>query len=145
MYKIKIGDDGRAISERHYTSAPNPKYHSNPHDHVIDWHTPREGIPNFGPPINYWDGDAPEFKLYSSCNWSTSMKSIIYDTSTSEDMRFKLSVILRPASYAAAKLCSVGMPSVMVYLGAAHSIALLYLAVKKKDGAIPLTKCCTIR
>ena len=89
MYKTKIGDDGRAVLERHYTSAPNPKYHSDPHDHVIDWHTPREGIPNFGPPINYWDRDAPEFKSYSSYCWSGSMKSIIYDTSTSEDMRFE--------------------------------------------------------
>ncbi len=89
MYKTKIGADGRAVLERHYTSAPNPKYHSNPHDHMIDWYTPREGIPNFGPPINYWDGEAPEFKSYSSYNRSNSMKSIIYDTSTPEDMRFK--------------------------------------------------------
>lgn len=86
MYKTKIGDDGRAILERHYTSAPNPKYHSNPHDHMIDWHTPREGIPNLGSPINYWDGETPEFKSYS---WSNAMRSFIYDTNTPEDIRFK--------------------------------------------------------
>lgn len=86
MYKTKIGDDGRAILERHYTSSPNPKYHSNPHDHIIGWHTPKEGVPNFGSSINYWDGDEPEFKSYS---WRASMKSIIFDTSASEDIRFK--------------------------------------------------------
>lgn len=61
--ETKIGADGRAVSERHHTSAPNAKYHSNPHDHKIDWTTPRYGIPNFGKPINYW-GDVPEFKSY---------------------------------------------------------------------------------
>lgn len=84
--ETKIGDDGRAVLERHYTSSPNPKYHSNPHDHIIDWHTPKEGIPNFGPSINYWDGNVPEFKSYS---WRVSMKSVVFDTSASEDISFK--------------------------------------------------------
>lgn len=33
----KIGADGRAIRKRHYTDKPNSKYHTNPHDHTIDW------------------------------------------------------------------------------------------------------------
>ena len=61
--ETKIGADGRATAERHHTSAPNAKYHSNPHDHKINWTTPRYGIPNFGKPINYW-GEVPEFKNY---------------------------------------------------------------------------------
>ena len=34
-YRIdtKIGEDGRAVKERHYTDKPNPKYHTDPHDH----------------------------------------------------------------------------------------------------------------
>jgi len=28
--ETKIGEDGRAVAERHYTTSPNPKYHSNP-------------------------------------------------------------------------------------------------------------------
>ncbi len=58
--ETKIGDDGRAIKERHYTDYPNSKYHTNPHDHEIDW---SDGFPRLGPPINYPNG-APEFKLY---------------------------------------------------------------------------------
>jgi len=29
----------------------------------MDWTTPRNGIPNFSKPINYW-GEIPEFKHY---------------------------------------------------------------------------------
>lgn len=67
--ETKIGEDGRAVSERHHTTSPNSKYHSNPHDHKINWESPRYGIPNFEKPhINYWpeeypDG-VPEFKIY---------------------------------------------------------------------------------
>lgn len=67
--ETKIGEDGRAVSERHHTISPNSKYHSNPHDHKINWESPRYGIPNFEKPhINYWpeeypDG-VPEFKIY---------------------------------------------------------------------------------
>lgn len=84
--ETKIGPDGFAERERHHTSAPNPKYHTNPHDHVINWHTPREGMPNFGEPIDYWDGNPPEFKAFL---WSGHMNSVIYSTSTPEDNRFK--------------------------------------------------------
>jgi len=68
-YRIdtKIGPDGRAVAERHYTERPNAKRHSNPHDHKINWEFPRYGQPNFVKPhINYWPADypggAPEFK-----------------------------------------------------------------------------------
>ena len=48
--ETKIGADGRAVAERHYTNHKIPKYHSNPHDHRINWETPRYGIPNFEKP-----------------------------------------------------------------------------------------------
>lgn len=56
-----IGTDGLAIRERHHTSSPNPKYHSDPHDHIIDW---GRGFPSFGDAITYFDGPAPEFKRF---------------------------------------------------------------------------------
>jgi RHS repeat-associated protein len=55
--ETEIGPDGRAIRERHNTDHGNPKIHSNPHDHNIDW-TP-EGKPIFGRPINYPNGAPP--------------------------------------------------------------------------------------
>ena len=67
--ETKIGSDGRAIAERHHTTAPDPKFHSNPHDHKINWESPRKGIPNFEKPhTNYWSDEypngAPEFKAF---------------------------------------------------------------------------------
>lgn len=59
--ETKIGSDGLAIRERHHTSSPNPKYHSDPHDHIIDW---GRGFPSFGDAITYFDGPAPEFKRF---------------------------------------------------------------------------------
>lgn len=32
-----IGKDGRAYKEIHHTDHGNPKYHTNPHEHVISW------------------------------------------------------------------------------------------------------------
>lgn len=58
---MKYGKDGRAEWERHLTDHDTPKYHSNPHDHHIDW---SNGHPNPQSPINYWDGNIPEFKNY---------------------------------------------------------------------------------
>lgn len=85
--ETKIGADGRAVAERHHTSSPNPKYHSNPHDHKINWESPRYGIPNFEKPhINYWSDEypdgAPEFKMYGE----SLMK---YMRNSEEDNRFK--------------------------------------------------------
>lgn len=58
----KIGEDGRATKERHWTDHDKPWAHSDPHDHDINWDSER-GNPLPGPPINYPDG-APEFKNY---------------------------------------------------------------------------------
>lgn len=85
--ETKIGEDEKAVAERHYTTSPNPKYHSNPHDHKINWETPRYGIPNFEKPhINYWPDEypdgAPEFKAFGDMI----MK---YGFNTEEDNRFK--------------------------------------------------------
>lgn len=86
-YETKIGDDGRAIKEHHHTVHNPNQLHSDPHDHTINWSSPRFGKPNFGPAVNDWDGNIPEFKNYSKGD--THMPSIIYDNRTPEDMRFK--------------------------------------------------------
>ena len=57
--ETKIGQDGRAIKERHNTDHGNPKVHTNPHDHDITWD--EEGNPVYSDPINYPD-DAPPFE-----------------------------------------------------------------------------------
>ena len=75
----KIGEDGRAILERHFTDHGYLKHHSNPHDHIIDW---SRGVPDFNstPIINYFDGDVPEFKKYKEKdNMKISMLTIISD------------------------------------------------------------------
>ena len=41
MIQTKIGEDGRAVMERHYTVHSPNGIHSNPHDHKIHWETPR--------------------------------------------------------------------------------------------------------
>ena len=64
-YKVatKIGEDGRAVRERHFTDHNRGHTgHTNPHDHIINW-DPDRGNPLPGRPINY-PGGAPEFKLY---------------------------------------------------------------------------------
>jgi len=60
-YKTKdsYGKDGKATKERHYTDHGRPDKHSDPHDHEINWDN---GRPELGPPINYPDGNIPEFK-----------------------------------------------------------------------------------
>jgi len=62
-YETKIGDDGRAVMERHYTDHNKPWAHTNPHDHRIEWDE-KAGFPKVQGPTNYPDG-APEFKRYS--------------------------------------------------------------------------------
>ncbi len=57
----KIGNDGRAEKERHYTDHKKPWAHSKIHDHIFSW-DPETGIPNPNfERINY-EGDVPEFK-----------------------------------------------------------------------------------
>ena len=59
----KYDTNGRAVLIRHETiHAPNG-IHSNPHDHIVEWFPPTF-YPKPGPPINYFDGNIPEFKYY---------------------------------------------------------------------------------
>ncbi len=88
--ETKIGPDGRAIKERHYTDKPNPKYHTNPHDHIINWDFPKPGQPNFQKPhINYtkeeYPDGAPEFKFY----WGGNNVNTIVKSNSLEENRFK--------------------------------------------------------
>jgi len=53
-----IGEDGRAVLERHYTDHDRSDKHSDPHDHFIPW-DPDRGNPLPQPPINYFDRDIP--------------------------------------------------------------------------------------
>lgn len=58
----KIGENGKAEKERHFSFNNRPDKHTNPHDHIIEWN-PNRGNPLPQGPINYPDG-APEFKQY---------------------------------------------------------------------------------
>lgn len=78
--ETKIGEDGRATKERHFTDHLRPDKHTDPHDHYFDW---RNGFPVPGPPINYPDG-APEFKSYE-----VKYMTEIHKQNTLEDNRFK--------------------------------------------------------
>lgn len=60
--RVKYGEDGRAVKERHYTDHLQPRKHTDPHDHIILWDA-ETGIPIPQKAINYPDG-APEFKIY---------------------------------------------------------------------------------
>ena len=80
----KIGDDGRAIMERHYTDHNQPWAHTNPHDHPIHWNNPA-GYPDPQPAINYPNG-APEFKQWrGACNM---IKYTVSPDNPSEQNRF---------------------------------------------------------
>ena len=59
-YLTKIGKNGYAIKERHFSNHGNGSKHSNPHDHKIDW---SNNFPSLGSPINYGN-EIPEFKKY---------------------------------------------------------------------------------
>ena len=81
----KIGEDGRATKERHWTDHNRAHTgHTDPHDHDINWDSDR-GNPQPGPPINYPDGDVPEFKSFKEKHFMT--KSI--NDSSVEENRFK--------------------------------------------------------
>ena len=55
----KIGRNGKAVKERHYSNHKKGHKHSNPHDHNIDW---KNGYPNLSSPINYPKDNIPKFK-----------------------------------------------------------------------------------
>lgn len=57
----KIGRDGHAEKERQYSDHNKPHKHSEPHDHDVSW---ENGHPNLGSPINYPDGNIPNFKFF---------------------------------------------------------------------------------
>ena len=80
-FETKIGEDGRAIMERHYTDHNQPWAHSSPHDHEVDWNN---GYPHLGPHINYSDGNVPEFKLYQGVKI---LKTLV-QANTTEQNRF---------------------------------------------------------
>ena len=80
----KIGSDGRAELERHYTDHRQPWAHTNPHDHPINWDNPA-GFPDPQPPINYPDG-APEFKNFERRFYM--MKNTIVPSNSLEQNRF---------------------------------------------------------
>ncbi len=68
IYETKIGEDGRAIEERHNTDHNRSHTgHTNPHDHKIEWSS-LDGHPIPGAPINYPDGNVPEFKAKRGIN-----------------------------------------------------------------------------
>ena len=79
----KIGDDGRAIMERHYTDHNQPWAHTNTHDHPIHWDNPA-GYPDPQPAINYPNG-APEFKQWREVY---NVKYTISPDNTVEQNRF---------------------------------------------------------
>lgn len=79
----KIGEDGRAITERHYTDHKQPWAHTDPHDHPIYWDNPA-GYPDPQPPINYPNG-APELKKYGELCF---MKNTVIPANTPEQNRF---------------------------------------------------------
>ena len=80
----KIGEDGRAVTERHYTDHKQPWAHTNPHDHPIHWNNPA-GYPDPQPAINYPNG-APEFKQWrEACNM---IKNTVSPDNPSEQNRF---------------------------------------------------------
>ena len=68
--ETKIGEDGRAIKERHYTTHDRTN-HTNPHDHIFSW-DPITGKPNPQHQIiNYPEGtDVPEFKFRKDIDMS---------------------------------------------------------------------------
>ena len=82
-YKVSdsYDENGLATQERHYTDHNRGDLHTNPHDHNIDW---SHGYPDFSPPINYPDGNIPEFKQYISM-----YKENTDNMYNADDFRFK--------------------------------------------------------
>ena len=82
--ETKIGEDGRATVERHYTDHNQPWAHTDPHDHPIFWNNPA-GFPDPQSPINYY-GEVPEFKKYGGV---VNMDRTIVPANTTEQNRFE--------------------------------------------------------
>ena len=76
--------------ERHWTNHGSPGAHSIPHDHKINWESPKSGIPSYEKPqINYpvteYPDGAPEFKALKEVK---DMNRIVRRNSPEEN-RFK--------------------------------------------------------
>lgn len=70
----KIGKNGKAEKERHFSDHKRPDKHTNPHDHEIDW---SNGYPNPQSPVNYPDGNIPEFKSFKGVDMYTKNEHIL--------------------------------------------------------------------
>lgn len=83
IFATKIGEDGRAIRERHYTDHGKTHKHSDPHDHEIHWDNPDEH-PELQAQLNYLNS-IPEFKYIGGLT----MEHITVITSSEEENRFE--------------------------------------------------------
>ena len=75
VFLTKIGQDGRAVMERHLSDHKKPWLHTDPHDHIILWNE-ETGAPMFQKQINY-PNEVPEFKKYKG---AVTMDGIIGET-----------------------------------------------------------------
>ena len=78
-----IGDSGKAIKEIHHSTHGNDSIHHNPHGHIISY-DPMTGFPSWSDPINGIGSDFLKCFIGREL-----MPSVIYDTSTPEENRFK--------------------------------------------------------
>lgn len=87
----KIGKDGKAEKERHFSDHKRPDKHSNPHDHEIDW---SNGYPNPQSPINYPNGKIPEFKSFKGVYMYTKNEHILKYPNYKNMEEFKESLVI---------------------------------------------------
>ncbi len=79
----KIGQNGFAEKERHYTNHGFPAKHSDIHDHIITWNNNR---PDFDILVNYWDHIIPDFKSSGGIGMN---ENYTYLCNSLEQNRFK--------------------------------------------------------
>ena len=84
-----IGKDGKATRERHNTDHDNPKHHTDPHDHIIDW-DPNTGAPSLGDEINYFDGNVPDFGSLFDGVAKNIKKHFYFNTERNDDMEERI-------------------------------------------------------
>lgn len=87
----KIGKDGKAEKERHFSDHKRPDKHTNPHDHEIDW---SNGYPNSQSPINYPNGKIPEFKSFKGVYMYTKNEHILEYPNYKNMEEFKESLVI---------------------------------------------------
>lgn len=78
-----IGSDGKAAKEIHHSTHGNSSIHNNPHGHIISYDEVT-GYPDWGDPNN---GIGSDFLKHFAGR--KTMSTVIYDTNTPEDNRFK--------------------------------------------------------